>query len=225
MSIIDSQKNTAVPVSVFQLFSIGIGPSSSHTVGPMRAARMFSGKLLELQLLDQLDAIKVELYGSLAMTGKGHATDIAILLGLEGEAPELVAPEQVEPRVLQIRSERVLNVLGICPINFSPDEDLLFLRGKRLPFHSNAMKIRAFNSEQKEIFSKIYYSVGGGFVVEHEHIFQEAPANETPLPLAVPFPFSTCEELLIHCRQSGLKIHEVVMENEKTRRTRTGFRS
>jgi L-serine dehydratase len=217
MSIIDSPKKTSQPVSVFELFSIGIGPSSSHTVGPMRAALMFAEDLETNGKLDSLDSIQVELYGSLAMTGKGHATDIAILLGLEGERPEGVDPGFVQQRVEQIRKERVLNVLGKCPINFAPLEDLLFSKGKRLPFHSNAMKCRAFDVDKKEIASKIYYSVGGGFVVEHENIFAEkVPSSDT---IAVPYPFRTCEELLVHCKATGLKIYEVILENEKVWRS------
>ena len=217
MSIIDSPKKTSNPVSVFELFSIGIGPSSSHTVGPMRAARMFATHLEAEGKLESLDSIHVELYGSLAMTGKGHATDIAILLGLEGERPEGVDPSFVEGRVEQIHKERVLNVLGKCPINFAPLEDLLFSKGKRLPFHSNAMKCKAFDVDKNELSSKIYYSVGGGFVVEHENIFAE---KASPLDaVAVPYPFTTCEELLVHCRKTGLKIYEVILENEKVWRS------
>lgn len=217
MSIIDSPKKTSQPVSVFQLFSIGIGPSSSHTVGPMRAARMFVLDLEAEGKLEVLDAIKVELFGSLAMTGKGHATDIAILLGLEGERPEGVDPNCVEKKIKQIHKERVLNVLGDCPINFSSIEDLIFSKGKRLPYHSNAMKYRAFDVDKKEIASKIYYSVGGGFVVEHDNIFSDAiPSFDVS---SVPYPFRTCEELLVHCKNTGLMIHEVVLENEKTWRS------
>lgn len=217
MSIIDSPKKTSQPVSVFQLFSIGIGPSSSHTVGPMRAARMFVEELEQEGKLDMLDAIKVELFGSLAMTGKGHATDIAVLLGLEGERPEDVDPNCVESRIEQIHKERVLNILGKCPINFAPLDDLHFSKGKRLPYHSNAMKCRAFDVSGKEILSKIYYSVGGGFVVEHDNIFTEAvPSVDS---VSVPYPFRTCEELLIHCKNTGLKIYEIVLQNEKTWRS------
>jgi L-serine dehydratase len=217
MSIIDSPKKMSQPVSVFQLFSIGIGPSSSHTVGPMRAAKMFVDELSERSFLDVLDSLHVELFGSLAMTGKGHATDIAVLLGLEGEKPESVDPNCVDMRISQITKERVINILGICPINFDPQNDLVFSKGKRLPYHSNAMKLRAFDGEKNEIFSKIYYSVGGGFVVEHDQIFSSSV--EASPSLSVPFPFRSCEDLLTHCRNTGLKLYEVILENEKTWRS------
>ncbi len=207
-------------VSVFQLFSIGIGPSSSHTVGPMRAARTFVGELQEEGKLGLVSTLTIELFGSLAMTGKGHATDIALLLGLEGSAPEEVDPNAVESRVAYIRETGFIRLLGKHSIAFSEEKHLLFLKGKRLPFHSNALRFKAFDPHGKEISSRIMYSVGGGFVVGHEKI--EDPMNGAgtgvgykPAAAVVPFPFKTCAQLLAHCVRSGKEIWEVVRENER----------
>jgi L-serine dehydratase len=225
MSIIDSPKKTSIPVSLFQLFSIGIGPSSSHTVGPMRAAYQFASLLEEENKLESVDSITVDLFGSLAMTGKGHATDIAILLGLEGEKPESIDPDCVNDRIEQIRKERVLNVLGKFPVEFCIYSDLIFQKGKRLPYHSNAMKIKAYDAEGNQLLSKIYYSVGGGFVVDHEHIFSLQETNFAAGESTVPYPFQTCEQLLQHCRETGFSIYEIMMENEKTWRSEEEIRS
>lgn len=199
-------------VSLFQLFSIGIGPSSSHTVGPMRAARMFAAKLEEEFGLENISAVHVELYGSLAMTGVGHGTDKAILLGLEGDTPEDINPDVVESRVARIQNERDLYLLGTHKIEFDPSFHLIFLKGKRLPYHSNAMRFKAFDSVKNLLVNQLYYSVGGGFVVPHEHAQHSSVSDTVDL---MPFPFSTCEELLMHCRENSMMIYDVVMENEK----------
>ncbi len=149
-------------VSLFQLFSIGIGPSSSHTVGPMRAALQFAEKLRDEMKLGRIGGITIELFGSLAMTGVGHATDKALLLGLEGETPEGVDPNEVESRVLRIYEEKTLKLLGGAAIDFYPEHQLIFHKGKRLPFHSNAMRFMAYDHDGKQISCQIYYSVGGG---------------------------------------------------------------
>lgn len=198
-------------VSALEGFSIGIGPSSSHTVGPMRAARRFLVQLKEREFLEDVVSLKIELYGSLAMTGLGHATDIAILLGLEGETPEGIDPDTVLPRVAVIRKEKQLSLFGKYKIAFEETTDLLFLKGKRLPFHSNAMRMRAYNSKGKQLLSQVYYSVGGGFVVEHK----EALAPEEKQEKKVPFHFDSAEELLEICRKENKAIWEIVFENEK----------
>jgi len=197
-------------VSLFQLFSIGIGPSSSHTVGPMRAANQFA-----MSLPEGIGKITVELYGSLAMTGIGHGTDKAILLGLEGETPEDMDPDLVDYRVGRIQNEKILYLLGETSIDFNPEEDLVFHRGKRLPYHSNAMRFKAFDSEGRLIANQIYYSVGGGFVVAHEHA--EHSGDDETVDL-IPYPFSTYAELASHCENTGMMIYEIVMENEKALR-------
>jgi len=199
-------------VSVFELFSIGIGPSSSHTVGPMRAAKMFTMGLYEEGKLDQVGSISIELFGSLAMTGHGHATDIALLLGLEGSAPEEVDPNAVESRIANIRETGFIKLLSRKQIRFSEERHLLFLKGKRLPFHSNAMRFCAVDARGREIISEIYYSVGGGFVVRHDEIM---PSREAPKSSQVPFPFKTAKELLAHCIRENQPIWEIVMANER----------
>ncbi len=203
-------------VSVFEIFSIGIGPSSSHTVGPMRAARRFLFGLFDREILEDAAKVTVELYGSLAMTGKGHATDIAILLGLEGEVPEAVDSSSVAEKVAEIRQAKSLRLFGRHPIVFDPDQDIQFLKGKRLSFHSNSMRFRAFDSHKKLLFSQVYYSVGGGFVLDHdEALGSQKPKNQ----FAVPFPFRTAEELMKHCKVEEKFIWEIVLENERVRRS------
>lgn len=205
-------------VSVFQMFSIGIGPSSSHTVGPMRAARLFVARLKEEGVLGAVTTLTIELFGSLAMTGHGHATDIALLLGLEGSAPEEVDPNAVESRIANIRDTGFIHLLGKHKIPFTEAKHLLFLKGKRLPFHSNAMRFRAKDSRGKEIASRIYYSVGGGFVVDHEDCNDKQRETTTNKPQAslVPYPFTKAKELLAHCVREGKEIWEIVMDNERT---------
>lgn len=205
-----------MPVSVFQLFSIGMGPSSSHTVGPMRAARRFLLELEDEGRLSELQEVHVELFGSLAMTGKGHATDIAILLGLEGETPDKVDPAEVPHRIAQIENSATLRALGKQPIFFSKDKHLLFHKGMRLPFHSNAMRFKAFDKNEKELSTQIYYSVGGGFVIDQEEALRP---KQAAVQSDFPYPFKTCEELLAHCTQNGKSIDEIVMENEKVWKT------
>ncbi len=200
-------------VSLFQLFSIGVGPSSSHTVGPMRAARQFVLELETLELLEMTDSIKIDLYGSLAMTGEGHATDKAILLGLEGYTPEGIDPNIVDSRVLEIKTEKKINLLSLREIAFDFNMEFVFHKGKRLPYHSNAMKITACDACGNELHSKIYYSVGGGFVVSQDQIVQcHHSRNQT---VTVPYPFKTCQELLVHCNRENKSIFEIVLENEK----------
>lgn len=214
MSVLEATKRKYIPVSVFQLFSIGIGPSSSHTVGPMRAARLFALELQSRGSLVHTEQLTIELFGSLAMTGKGHATDIAVLLGMEGETPEATDPNQVQARVQKIETNQKLNILGIHPISFDVAEDLIFHKGKRFTFHSNAIRFKAKDGKGTTLHSDIYYSVGGGFVIPQEQALE--PALTNPLDESVPYPFQTCEDLLIQCRRSKKTIAEVMLENEKT---------
>lgn len=200
-------------ISVLEIFSIGIGPSSSHTVGPMRAARRFLIELKEREFLEDVASLKVELYGSLAMTGKGHATDIAILLGLVGETPEGVHPDAVPHLVEKICNQKEISLFGRHSVPFDPEADLLFFKGKRLPYHSNAMRMKAMNRSGKVLHSQLYYSVGGGFVVDH------AETKQTALPkkalISVPYPYKTAEELMAHAAKEKKAIWEIVWENEK----------
>lgn len=205
-------------VSVFNLFSVGIGPSSSHTVGPMRAARQFNLMLLQLNLLNQTHRIVVDLYGSLALTGKGHATDLAIMLGLEGATPEGVDPNKVQERITQIRQEEKFQISDRQAIPFHEATDLLFHRDKQLPFHPNGMRFTAYDSHNYILLQKIYYSVGGGFIIEHEAAMKDDKVIQSQH--RVPFPFKTAEELLVLCRQNNMTIAELMMANEKSWRTK-----
>jgi L-serine dehydratase len=204
-------------VSVFNLFSIGIGPSSSHTVGPMRAARQFVLNLHELNLLLQTTHVVVDLYGSLALTGKGHSTDFAILLGLEGATPEGIDPNQVQLRVQQIRQQRELLLGEVHPIAFYEPSHLLFHYDKQLPYHPNGMRFTAFDAQNKILLQKIFYSVGGGFIVEHEAAMKDQAIIQDSHQ--IPYPFKTAESLLNLCRQHRLSIAELMMANEKAWRS------
>lgn len=194
-------------ISIFDIFKIGVGPSSSHTLGPWRAAQRFAKSLEQQNVLDQVEGIKILLYGSLAKTGKGHGTDIAVLLGLSGDDPVTVNVNQIQPKFNQIKSEQHLVLDNQHAIPFTYEEDLLFLMTESLPFHPNAVTFQAFLSSGKAR-TETYYSVGGGFVVKEG----EAASDETYVDL--PFPIQNAQELLHWCIRTGLKVSEVVMENE-----------
>lgn len=204
-------------VSVFNLFSIGIGPSSSHTVGPMRAARQFALNLQQLHLLSSTHHVVVDLYGSLALTGKGHSTDLAILLGLEGETPEGIDPNQVQSRVQHIRHQHKLLLAGTHAIVFQEAAHLLFHYDKQLPYHPNGMRFTALDAQNKTLVQKIFYSVGGGFIVEHEMAIKDQSLIQEGSQ--IPYPFKTAEALLDLCRKHQLSIAELMMANEKTWRS------
>ncbi len=198
-------------VSVFDLFSVGIGPSSSHTVGPMRAAKMFVSRLRDEGHLNQAVRVKAELFGSLGATGHGHGSPKAVLLGLEGHPPESVDPKAVEPRVAEIRDTGRLRLDGTHEISFGVDQDLVMYRRKSLPVHPNGMRFTATDSAETELCSAVYYSVGGGFVVD-----DASSGTDRIKPDATPvrFPFRTGEQLLAHTAESGLPISGVMLANE-----------
>ncbi len=197
-------------LSVFDLFKIGIGPSSSHTVGPMLAAGRFAEGLRRDGLLAATDSVKVELYGSLGATGKGHGSDKAVLLGLEGEQPDSVDTNAVDARLAVIRSSGELNLLGEKAIRFVEKQHLAMIR-KPLPFHPNGMIFRAFDAAGLQIRSREYYSVGGGFVVDE----QAAGADRIALDSTVlEYPFTTGKQLLAHCAEHKLSISQVMLANE-----------
>ncbi len=202
-------------VSVFDLFKIGIGPSSSHTVGPMRAARLFATRLEHSGVLERVASVRAELYGSLGATGKGHGSDKAILLGLEGDEPATVQIEAVAGRLQQIRSAQQLSLLGRHPIRFVEKEHLLFFI-KALPFHANGMRFTAFDAAGCEIESRSYYSVGGGFVVSEE-VAADGSSHKRIAPdtTMLPLPFHSGAELLAQCRVNGLSIAQVMRANER----------
>jgi len=208
-----------VVVSIFDFFSIGIGPSSSHSVGPMRAARNFVLALDQKGIIYELKTVRVELFGSLALTGEGHGTDRAVLMGLEGYAPEQVDPNRVEEILERINRLESLRLLGKAVTSFNPKKDLIFCKGKTLPFHSNAMRLTAINRKGEKCHEAIFYSIGGGFVVAHEDINKEE--KQSP----VPFHYSTGKELLELCQLTGKTIDEIVFENEKVFRSEDEIRT
>jgi L-serine dehydratase len=202
-------------VSVFDIFKIGIGPSSSHTVGPMRAARLFVDYLQDQQYLPQVARIQIYFYGSLGATGKGHGTDTGTLLGLMGHAPDQIDPNIIPDLLAQMRSTKTLSLLGQHPIAFTEKNHITFARREVLPEHPNGMKFDVFDANEQLIASKSYLSVGGGFVVsagEPNLTIQNATQQ-------LPYPFQSGEELLAMCTSSGLSIAQIMMHNELTWRT------
>lgn len=211
-------------ISVFQLFSIGIGPSSSHTVGPMRAARQFALNLEETGLIFDTEKMKIDLYGSLALTGKGHATDIAIMLGLEGNTPEGTDPNALNAQIEKIRSSKTLNLLGEKAISFQESSHLLFHYDKQLPFHPNAMRFTAYDEHGKTIQTEVFYSVGGGFVLDHQTAMASQNTQIGEQAHKLPYPFKTGDGLLKIGRDHNLTFAEIMMENEKTWRSENDVR-
>ncbi|MEU6131534.1 L-serine ammonia-lyase [Saccharopolyspora sp. NPDC047091] len=208
-------------ISVFDLFSVGIGPSSSHTVGPMRAARMFTARLHDDGLLGQVDKVKAELFGSLGATGHGHGSPTAVLLGLEGHDPETVDPAAVEHRVETIRAEGRLRLAGERDIRFSADRDLVMHRRRSLPVHPNGMRFTAFGGGA-ELRSAVFYSVGGGFVVDDDATGTDRiKPDETP----VRHPFRTGDELLARVAEAGSRISDVMFDNELSWRSAEDIRA
>jgi L-serine dehydratase len=198
-------------VSVFDLFTIGIGPSSSHTVGPMRAALDFGVRLRDQELLSRVARVQIELFGSLALTGPAHGTDRALLLGLEGDCPESVDIETVAPRVEAIREHASLNLAGAHPISWEDPRDLIFRRNKRLPYHSNGMRFTAFDAGGDALDVRVFYSVGGGFVVNEEAAGADVIVEDST---ALPYRFHSGDELLERCAQIKGSISDVMLANE-----------
>jgi len=198
-----------VKTSIFELFKIGIGPSSSHTVGPMRAARQFVLRLGESGLLPRVAAVRTELYGSLALTGKGHGTDRAIILGLLGQEPAKIDPASIEPLVMGVRSSHQLSLGGSHAVAFDEPHDLIFHKDLTLPGHPNAMRFRAYDPAGALLRSEVYFSIGGGFIRregEGDHAAERPP---------VPYPFDSGDKLVEQGRGHGLPIWRLMLENEK----------
>ncbi|MGE4071641.1 MAG: L-serine ammonia-lyase [Lysobacterales bacterium] len=209
-------------VSVFDLFKIGIGPSSSHTVGPMRAACRFAGRLEEREVLARCVRLRGELFGSLAHTGRGHGTDKAVLLGFEGSEPDQCDPDLIPQSLERIRASKRLNLLGKHEIRFDEKTDLVFNKRQKLPYHSNGMRFTAYDERDEVLFTRDYYSVGGGFVVNHD----EAAADRiVPDATPMPYPFSSGDELLARCAESGQSIAQLVFQNELAWRSEAEIRS
>lgn len=202
-------------LSLFDLFSIGIGPSSSHTVGPMKAANEFIALLKEHDKFNLTERVQTDLYGSLALTGVGHGTDKAVLNGLEGKHPESVNPKVMVPRMKAITTKHKLKLGGKRTIAFDVEKDLLFHQKKELPKHSNGLSFRAFDTKGRCIQKQVYYSIGGGFIKTEENF-----EDDTSLPLTLPYPFETATELLEHAKNQQLTIAEVMLENEKAFRSK-----
>jgi L-serine dehydratase len=208
-------------LSVFDIFKVGIGPSSSHTMGPMRAAREFAASLEHEGVLQPTAEIAVRLYGSLALTGVGHGSDRAILVGLEGAEPETVDPDHIAAAVQRIRESGRLKLLGKHEIAFDEPMQLLFMQHERLPRHSNGMRFTALGAGQRVLRETDYYSIGGGFIVRGD----EAEGAATHERAAPPYPFSSGAELLALCREHGLEIFELVLANERTWASETEVRA
>ncbi|MBT0571444.1 L-serine ammonia-lyase [Curvibacter sp. CHRR-16] len=201
-------------VSVFDLFKIGIGPSSSHTVGPMRAARQFVGKLQQTGELARVQTVRCWLHGSLGATGKGHASDVAVLLGLCGHEPDTVEVDTIAPTLEQIRTDKRIALMGEHSVAFNAKEDLLFMRAP-LPFHANGMRLVAYDAAGQELSNRVFYSVGGGFIVTEEAA-ADGSRHKTIAPdtTVLPLPFSTGEQLLALCQAHNLSIAQVMRRNE-----------
>jgi L-serine dehydratase len=202
-------------ISVFDLFSIGIGPSSSHTVGPMRAATYFIDSLSERSLVENTFRVKSELFGSLGATGKGHGSVKAVIMGLEGELPELVDIASMSSRIESIRATNKLMLAGSRSIAFFEETDLVMHRKKSLPYHPNGMCFEAFDEEGQSLLKRSYYSVGGGFVVDEAAAAGDCQIIEDETP--VPYPFSSGDELLAQCKRHKLSISDLMMANERVR--------
>ena len=207
-------------VSVFDLFKIGIGPSSSHTVGPMRAARLFVARLDHEGKLAATARICAQLYGSLGATGKGHGTDKAVLLGLMGHEPDTVDIEHIGAQLKGRRESKAIALLGMQRVAFTERTDLIFSRRETLPFHANGMRFTAFDADGAEVLTRVYYSVGGGFVVSdeiaHDGSKQEVVAPDTTV---LAHPFHSGADLLMLAKQHRCSIAELMRRNEQHWRT------
>jgi L-serine dehydratase len=209
-------------LSVLDIFKIGIGPSSSHTMGPMNAARGFVEDLAARGLLEQTSKVGAQVYGSLALTGKGHCTDRAILLGLEGQRPDTIDPAAMDPAIERIRGLGRLRLGGSHEIEFDEPLDLLFHRDQVLPLHPNGMRFTAFDSSGDVLHRDEYYSTGGGFTVRAA---QFGLPSADPRQVTVPHPFESALDLLESARRSGLELHELVLANESAFRSEAQTRA
>ena len=208
-------------VSVFELFKIGIGPSSSHTVGPMLAGHTFVKRLDNSNLSDRVKRLQVTLYGSLAYTGRGHGTDKAVMLGLSGELPDQVDPDSIDDIVQEIQNSGFIKLAGRFEIGFVEKTDLLFNKREELPHHTNGMHFAAFDENGETLLQREYYSVGGGFVVSHDEAAADRIVKDaTPLP----YPFSSGAELLALCTKHKMSIADIMLANEQVWRSKEEIR-
>ena len=203
-------------ISAFDLFKVGIGPSSSHTVGPMLASRQFAEGLKQSGRLVEVSRVKSEMYGSLGATGKGHGTPKAVLMGLEGEQPDLIDVPSIAGRVAAIRENSHLSLMGEHSIAYNHDRDFTLHRRKALPFHPNGMIFTAFDAAGVEISKRTFFSVGGGFVVDNSVSDQDCIVEDTR---SLTYPFDSADQLLALCEEYGLSISQLMLENEKAWRS------
>lgn len=202
-------------ISVFDMFSVGIGPSSSHTVGPMKAGAEFVSELAQdTALFDSVDSVKVELFGSLGQTGIGHGTGKAVILGLLGEIPDVVDVDTIDSKLEDIRNSELLCLNGQKQVHFPNKNAIVFHRRKTLPKHANALTFYAYSKDEL-VKEQTYYSIGGGFIIKDED-FDATKAHAASLQASVPFPFKTAEELLALCKNNGLSISSLMLRNETT---------
>ncbi|WP_242206683.1 L-serine ammonia-lyase [Aestuariivivens insulae] len=201
-------------ISVFDMLKIGVGPSSSHTLGPWRAAELWIKELKQNNTFENVESISVDLYGSLSLTGKGHATDYAVMLGLSGADPETIPTETIPKIISEIKNSNTLNFNNERPIAFNPQTHIVFNK-KFLPFHANGMRFSATINGRKS--HAVYYSIGGGFVVQEER--KTAKANKIIFYCTFPYPIATGNDLLRNCSQLNKSISQVVLENEKSIRS------
>ncbi|MGM0430739.1 MAG: L-serine ammonia-lyase [Pseudomonadota bacterium] len=211
-------------ISVFDIYKIGIGPSSSHTVGPMKAAYDFLHIAKESGHLNNANGIKVELFGSLGQTGKGHGTGKAVILGLAGETPESVDTDSVDDFLEQTRKTETLNLLGEKEVSFPSEGAITFHRRKTMPKHANAMELKLLK-DGEIIYSDLYYSIGGGFIVRDEDFDEtlEEAIEQSAKP--IPYPFDSAADLLAHCKEHGMRMSSLMMANEKVFRSEEDIRA
>lgn len=207
-------------ISVFDLFKIGVGPSSSHTVGPMIAAAEFASYLEQQKMLQDVKRIKIDLYGSLSATGIGHGTDNSIIIGLMGERPHSVDPEIILPEVAAVKESNTLKLLGQNPIEFIWSRDMNLLQ-ESLQYHPNAMRLTAYNDKAEELYANTYYSIGGGFIIDESVATEDAYLVPQ---VKLPYHFNTATELLEMCKNNNFTISQLMMENEKVWRSEEDVR-
>lgn len=201
-------------ISIFDIYKIGIGPSSSHTVGPMKAGKEFVDELAAKELLKKVTSVTVDVYGSLSLTGKGHHTDMAIIMGLAGNLPDTVDTDAIDGFIENVNKTKRLSLAsGQVEVDFDPQTQLVF-RSENLPLHENGMSIHAYVGDEK-VLSKTYYSIGGGFIVDEEHFGQEQSSD-----VSVPFPYKSAADLVKYCHEMGLSLSGVILKNELALRSR-----
>jgi len=213
LPVVTGPADGAAALSTFDIFKVGIGPSSSHTVGPMNAARRFAERVVA-EAGAEVRAVKAELFGSLGFTGKGHGSDRAVVLGLEGEDPATIDVDGIPARIDRVARDKTVRLCGQAPVRLDPARDLVFHRKERLPLHPNGMRFTAFGDDGAPLLHRVYYSVGGGFVVDDHG---RPDAEPEPAAAAPPHTFANAAELLARCAETGLSVSTLMRENEVAR--------